>query len=204
MNCGGIRNRLTICLTFLLTILIFTPMSHLQKKTFWSTFCTPQSHPAMHPFYFSVTAPLWHILHNLQTALLLYIHQTTPNFRFIRLAVHVGYHSQHSSCQSVPSGEVGAGPAQLVWSEYLEVWGFFTLSFVPSPLRPYLLIDALGCKKKGEKLTNVSFMYVCVTENGEMLGFFPFFPNNSLNRQLSFRVDVLNHMGWYLGHKGLL
>ena len=35
--------------------------------------------------------------------------------------------------------------------------------------------------------------------------FFP--PKNSLNtmnRQLSFRVEVLNHMGWYLGHKGLL
>ena len=32
------------------------------------------------------------------------------------------------------------------------------------------------CKKKGEKkLTNVSFMYVCVAENGEMLVFFSFF-----------------------------
>ena len=47
-------------------------------------------------------------------------------------------------------------------------------------------------------------MYVCVAENCEMLVFFPFFPNNSSNRQLSFRVKVLNHMGWYLGHKGLL
>ena len=47
-------------------------------------------------------------------------------------------------------------------------------------------------------------MYVCVAENGEMLVFSPFFPNNSLNRQLSFRVEVLNHMGRYLGHKGLL
>ena len=47
-------------------------------------------------------------------------------------------------------------------------------------------------------------MYVCVAENCKMLVFFPFFPNNSLNRQLSFRVEVLNHMGWYLGHKGLL
>ena len=41
-------------------------------------------------------------------------------------------------------------------------------------------------------------MYVCVAENGEMLFFFPFFPNNSLNR-----VEVLNYMGWYLGHKVL-
>ena len=37
------------------------------------------------------------------------------------------------------------------------------------------------CKKKGEKkLTSVSFMYVCVAGNGEMLVFFPFSPNNSL------------------------
>ena len=56
-----------------------------------------------------------------------------------------------------------------------------------------------GAQKKGKKLTNVSFTYVCVAENGEMLVFFPFFSNNSLNRQLSFRVEVLNHMGWYLG-----
>ena len=34
------------------------------------------------------------------------------------------------------------------------------------------------CRKKGEKkLTSVSFMYVCVAGNGEMLVFFlPFFP----------------------------
>ena len=33
------------------------------------------------------------------------------------------------------------------------------------------------CKKKNlkKKLTNVSFMYVCVAENGEMLVFFSFF-----------------------------
>ena len=47
-------------------------------------------------------------------------------------------------------------------------------------------------------------MYVCVARNGEMLVFFPFFPNNSLNRQLSFRVEVLKHLAWYLGHKGML
>ena len=35
--------------------------------------------------------------------------------------------------------------------------------------------------KRKKKLTSVSFMYVCVAGNGEMLGFFPFFPNNSLN-----------------------
>ena len=36
-------------------------------------------------------------------------------------------------------------------------------------------------KKKGKKLTNVSFMYVCVAGNGEMLVFFfVFSPNNSL------------------------
>ena len=40
-----------------------------------------------------------------------------------------------------------------------------------------------GAKKKNwkKKLTSVSFMYVCVAENGEMLVFFVvFFPNNSL------------------------
>ena len=36
------------------------------------------------------------------------------------------------------------------------------------------------CKKKGKKLTNVSFMYVCEAENGEMLVCFLFSPNNSL------------------------
>ena len=40
------------------------------------------------------------------------------------------------------------------------------------------------------------YMYVyynCLGENGEMLGFFPFLTNNSLNRQWSFRVEVLTH-----------
>ena len=31
-------------------------------------------------------------------------------------------------------------------------------------------------KKRRNKLTSVSFMYVCVAANGEMLVFFPFFP----------------------------
>ena len=35
-------------------------------------------------------------------------------------------------------------------------------------------------KKDWKKLTSVSFMYVCVAKNGEMLVFFVFFPNNSL------------------------
>ena len=33
-----------------------------------------------------------------------------------------------------------------------------------------------GAKKIEKKLTNVSFMYVCVAGNGEMLVFFSFFP----------------------------
>ena len=38
-----------------------------------------------------------------------------------------------------------------------------------------------GAKKRRKKLTSVSFMYVCVAGNGEMLVFFfIFFPNNSL------------------------
>ena len=32
------------------------------------------------------------------------------------------------------------------------------------------------CKKKEKKLTNVSFMYVCVAGNGEIVVFFPFLP----------------------------
>ena len=32
--------------------------------------------------------------------------------------------------------------------------------------------------------------------------FFPFSHNNSLNRQLSFRVKVLNHMGVFLATRG--
>ena len=35
-------------------------------------------------------------------------------------------------------------------------------------------------KIEEKKLTCVSFMYVCVAVNGEMLFFFIFFPNNSL------------------------
>ena len=42
--------------------------------------------------------------------------------------------------------------------------------------------------KKKKKLTNISFMYVCVAGNGEMLVYFSFFPNNSLNGQLSYRI----------------
>ena len=33
-----------------------------------------------------------------------------------------------------------------------------------------------GAKKRGKKLTSVSFMYVCVAGNGEMLVFFSFLP----------------------------
>ena len=44
-------------------------------------------------------------------------------------------------------------------------------------------------------------MYVCVAGNGEMLVFFRFFSQQQFDRQFSFRVEVLNHMGWYLGHK---
>ena len=35
-------------------------------------------------------------------------------------------------------------------------------------------------------------MYVCVAGNGEILFFFPFFPQQQFNRQFSFRVEVLN------------
>ena len=45
----------------------------------------------------------------------------------------------------------------------------------------YLFRERCKKKKMKKKLTSVSFMYVCVAENGEMLVFFlVFFPNNSL------------------------
>ena len=39
-----------------------------------------------------------------------------------------------------------------------------------------LLLGKGSKKKRKKKLTNVSFMYVCVAGNGEMLVFFSFFP----------------------------
>ena len=38
------------------------------------------------------------------------------------------------------------------------------------------LRERFKIKKLKKKLTNVSFMYVCVAGNGEMLVFFSFFP----------------------------
>jgi len=46
--------------------------------------------------------------------------------------------------------------------------------------------------KKVKQLTSVRFMYVCVTENAELLVFFYFFLHLP-NRQFSFRREVLNH-----------
>ena len=39
-----------------------------------------------------------------------------------------------------------------------------------------LIRERFKIKKLKKKLTNVSFMYVCVAGNGEMLVFFSFFP----------------------------
>ena len=47
-------------------------------------------------------------------------------------------------------------------------------------------------KKVKKKLTSVSFMYVCVAENAELLVFFYFFLHLP-HRQFSFRREVLNH-----------
>ena len=47
-------------------------------------------------------------------------------------------------------------------------------------------------KKSKKKLTSVSFMYVCVAENAELLVFFTFFLHLP-HRQFSFRREVLNH-----------
>ena len=43
-------------------------------------------------------------------------------------------------------------------------------------------------------------LYVCVGQILWNVTFLSFFPNNSFNRQLSFKVDVMNHMEC-LGHK---
>ena len=54
---------------------------------------------------------------------------------------------------------------------------------MPENLDVYVDVEATKdylrerCKKRGKKLTNVSFMYVCVAGNGEMLVFFSFFPS---------------------------
>ena len=55
-------------------------------------------------------------------------------------------------------------------------------------------LDVRGrCMKKSKKkLTSVSFMYVCVAENAELLVFFYFFLHLP-HRQFSFRREVLNH-----------
>ena len=45
-----------------------------------------------------------------------------------------------------------------------------------SKIYPYSLRERFKKKKLKKKLTNVSFMYVCVAGNGEMLVFFSFFP----------------------------
>ena len=50
---------------------------------------------------------------------------------------------------------------------------------------------------------NISSCMYVLDGNGEILVFFLFISNNCLNRQLSFKLEVLNHMGWYLGHKVL-
>ena len=50
-------------------------------------------------------------------------------------------------------------------------------------------------------------LVLCMYVQPEMVKcqfFFRFFPQQQFDRQFSFRVEVLNHMGWYLGHKGLL
>ena len=47
-------------------------------------------------------------------------------------------------------------------------------------------------KKSKKKVTSVSFMYVCVAENAELLVFFYFFLHLP-HRQFSFRREVLNH-----------
>ena len=55
---------------------------------------------------------------------------------------------------------------------------FFLLLIIIILFSVIIIISSYGkgAKKGGEKLTSVSFMYVCVAGNGEMLVFFSFFP----------------------------
>ena len=52
-------------------------------------------------------------------------------------------------------------------------------------------------KKRGEKLMKISFRYVRVAENFEKLVFF-LFSQHTLNRQVSFTVELLDYRRWYL------
>merc|ERR1719305_1565769 len=58
----------------------------------------------------------------------------------------------------------------------------------PLSFKKHILDLGKGSKKKKEKkkLTNVSFMYVCVAGNGEMLVFFSFFPPTILFQSRGF------------------
>ena len=53
-------------------------------------------------------------------------------------------------------------------------------------------------KKRRKKLIKISFRYVRVAENFENLVFFSFFSQHTLNRQVSFTVELLDHRRWYL------
>ena len=64
-------------------------------------------------------------------------------------------------------------------------------SVFPSFLEPFPK-GKVQNKKSKKKLTSVSFMYVCVAENAELLVFFYFFLH-LFHRQFSFRREVLNH-----------
>ena len=53
-------------------------------------------------------------------------------------------------------------------------------------------------KKRGKTIMKISFRYLRVAGNFEKIVFFPFFPQHTLNRQVSFTVGLLDHRRWYL------
>ena len=58
-------------------------------------------------------------------------------------------------------------------------------------------------KKNIKKLTNV-ILYVCMSaENSKMLVFFMFF-SPTVVWKITFKIEVLNHIGLYLGYKVLV
>ena len=58
-------------------------------------------------------------------------------------------------------------------------------------------------KKHKTKLTNVS-LYVCMSaENSKMLVFLCFFSPTVVSK-ITFKIEVLNHIGLYLGYKVLV
>ena len=56
-------------------------------------------------------------------------------------------------------------------------------------------------QKRKKNNNKMLILYVCVGQILLNVTFLSFFPNNSFNRQLSFKVDVMNHIEMMAGGK---